>query len=322
MYIVEEKINVMQIIIFILVFLLFSIIQTRVYISINTFVKNFIFQQSVPKEFKMEKRFVVSLTTSPTRINKIKRVLDSIMNQDFRPDRIYLNLPRLFKRDNSKFKKIPTFITDNPLVFINWCTDIGPATKIIPALKHETDPESIIISIDDDILYGKNVLSNLVYYSYLYPDAVITGSSFLENNQEYTKLYKKIPIFSRLYYSQFLEGFSGVLYKTRFFQNFNSDYITQSPISCQRGDDLMLSNFLLSQNIPILSIENRSFITPLEYGLGADALHTTVSKGNVTSNQGNSNNYKSCIKWLKSSGNFHLKDIKNSYRYHNSLDIE
>lgn len=248
-------------------------------------------------------RIVVSLTTSPDRIDKIKPVLDSIMNQNIVPNKIYLNLPHIFKRTGKQFDKIPEFITSNPLIFINKCEDIGPATKIIPTLVYEKDPETIIISIDDDILYDKNVINTFIHYSLQYPKSCITGTSFIED--EYNVLYKKIPFFSRIYYSQFLEGYSGVLYKVRFFSNFALDYITESPKYCFLADDLMLSNHLLKNKIPIISIEIRKYIKPLNYGLENDALHTDNS---------NNINYAKCLKWLKTKNNSHFKNLKQNSR--------
>ena len=41
-------------------------------------------------------KFVVSFTTSPSRINKIKPMLDSIITQSKRPDLFLLNIPKGF----------------------------------------------------------------------------------------------------------------------------------------------------------------------------------------------------------------------------------
>jgi hypothetical protein len=296
-------------IIFILILIVISKYPNASYTTNNIFfVARYFFYPSQYIQEKIQKniensRIVVSLTTSPDRIYKIKPVLDSIMNQVIVPSKIYLNLPHVFKRTGKQFDKIPEFITSNPIIFINKCEDIGPATKIIPTLEYEKDPETIIISIDDDILYYKNVINTFMHYSLKYPQSCITGTSFIDS--EYNVLHKKLPFFSRIYYSQFLEGYSGVLYKVKFFNNFVLDYITESPKACFLADDLMLSNYLLKNKIPILSIEIRNYIKPLNYGLEKDALHNDNS---------NNVNYAKCLQWLKTKNDSHFKNIKQNSR--------
>jgi len=38
----------------------------------------------------------------------------------------------------------------------------GPATKLIPALRAESDPETILITIDDDVFYPPSLVQELV----------------------------------------------------------------------------------------------------------------------------------------------------------------
>jgi hypothetical protein len=235
-------------------------------------------------------RLVVTMTTSPQRISKIKPVIDCIMLQTITPNRIYLNLPYIFKRNNSTFDTpLPTFITNNPLIYVNWCEDIGPATKIIPTVQLETDPETLIMSIDDDIYYPPKLLETFLAFSNIYPNACITGSSFIDDKT------KKTPHEKYGTYVQLLEGFSGVLYKQKFLKNIDISLIHQ--YKCfYLSDDFYLSNELLKQNIPIIKISGLydaiHNIKPLEYGLNSDALHKQFILGNHL-------NYKKCSDILK-----------------------
>lgn len=283
-------------------------------IIIKNVITNMIYPdiQEIEYDIIKGKRIVVTLTTSPTRINKIEKMIDSIMNQNVKPDRIYINLPHVFKRDNTRFGILPEFIKNNPIIYINRTEDIGPSTKIIPTLEHEKDPETMIISVDDDIYYKKNFIAGLVYYGDKYPDSVITGTTFIQNNEENVKEYKELPYWSKIYYAQFLEGYSGVLYKPKFFKNFNKQrHLLELPRNCQMGDDLILSNYILSQNIPIISIENRSSTTELEYGLEDDALHKNKEETRKE-NYGNINNYKKCVEWLRRNNKLYIRNIKKS----------
>ena len=39
---------------------------------------------------------------------------------------------------------------------------MGPATKLIPTLEVETDPDTIIVVIDDDTVYPRHLLESIV----------------------------------------------------------------------------------------------------------------------------------------------------------------
>jgi len=244
-------------------------------------------------------RIVVSLTTSPRRISKIKPVIDCIMLQTIKPDKIYLNLPYIFKRDDSTFEDpLPDFILNNSLIYINWCDDIGPATKILPTIEHEKDPETLILSIDDDTYYPPKLLETFITFSKVYPDACITGSSFIEDRK------RRLPTDKYGTYVQLLEGFSGVLYKQKFLKNINKTGLNKNK-SCYLADDFYLSNELLKQNIPIIKIGSLydaiHNIKQFDYGFNNDALHKQAILG-----LGNHLNYKKCSDFLKQNNELYI----------------
>lgn len=55
------------------------------------------------KDYKADIPLYVSLTTSPQRLPKLGPALKSILNQQLKPDAIYLNLPHVFRRTNSTY---------------------------------------------------------------------------------------------------------------------------------------------------------------------------------------------------------------------------
>lgn len=242
---------------------------------------------------KYEPRIVITMTTSPQRIHKIKPVIDCLINQTVKPDTIYLNLPRVFKRDNSIFKSIPDFIKNNSLITINFCNDLGPATKILASIPAEKHPETILLSVDDDIYYPPEMLETYLYWSQKFPQAVITGTTFMYLPQE----QKYNPLFP----CELLEGFSGVLYKNKFLQDFDPSIYRDCPLECYLADDFVLSNFLLKKNIPILALTRKQKmiqkIKPLDYGLnGGYGLH----EGAGGLSFGNRRSYEICSRYFYS----------------------
>src|SRR5688572_18914575 len=75
-------------------------------------------------------RTVVTLTTTPTRINKIRPTLESLVNQTRVPNAIYLNVPYHLKRTGEPYV-IPEWLKELPEVTVVRCEDYGPATKLI-----------------------------------------------------------------------------------------------------------------------------------------------------------------------------------------------
>lgn len=109
-------------------------------------------------------RVIVSLTSYPKRIKTIHRVVEQLLCQDFKPDKVVLWLGE--DKFPNKEKDLPRALLrlcDFGLT-IGWTRDIRSYTKLIPALKEY--PEDIIVTFDDDTLYRPDTLSRL-YASYL-----------------------------------------------------------------------------------------------------------------------------------------------------------
>ena len=54
----------------------------------------------------MDNKIIVSFSTIPTRINDIEPVLKSLNNQTLKPDKIYLNIPKKYKRFSEQLIKL------------------------------------------------------------------------------------------------------------------------------------------------------------------------------------------------------------------------
>jgi hypothetical protein len=248
-------------------------------------------------------KIVISMTTSPKRIVHIESLLTILSNQTTPPNQIVLNLPYVFKRTNMEFGQIPEFVENNPLVRVNRCEDIGPATKILPTAGLFTDPETIIISVDDDIEYRNNFIETLLTYSKKHPDAVITGESFMridapEDAKDKTAVYAEL-----------VEGYSAVLYKKRFLDNIPIADFVKYPKFCYMADDFLLSNFLRKQNISIIvadePVGNKTTVNIyLDYGSKDDAL----KNGADGTTKNNIDNYKKCSNYLKENGDLYIKN--------------
>jgi hypothetical protein len=84
------------------------------------------------------------------------------MDQELKADRIALYLDEL-KFSPSNIPKDLEILVHRGLT-INYCKDIGPYTKLVPALKQYSD--EIIITTDDDLIYPRSFIRKL-YESYI-----------------------------------------------------------------------------------------------------------------------------------------------------------
>ena len=129
--------------------------------------KNFIGLNRSPRAEEV----IVSLTSYDKRINDVKYTIYSLLNQTFPPDKLILWL------DEDSFpqreKNLPRDLLELQKfgLTIDWCENLRPYKKLIPAL--EKYPDKIIVTADDDIFYRPNWLK-ILYDAHLEnPDCVI-----------------------------------------------------------------------------------------------------------------------------------------------------
>lgn len=111
-----------------------------------------------PLQRNKNDNFIVSLTSYGRRVNSVVYyTLISLLKQTERPSKIILWLDYSWSDD-----KIPKRIKELSKygVEIKYCKDIKSYKKLIPALN--MFPNDIIITVDDDMIYNKNLLKSLM----------------------------------------------------------------------------------------------------------------------------------------------------------------
>ena len=164
-----------------------------------------------------QKQVIVSLTSFPEAIPYAGQAVQSILEGSVLPDKIVLYLTF------SQFEngEIPQTLKDlsakYPVFEIrNYHEEIRSYRKLIPAL--QDFPNAIIVTIDDDVWYHKNMLRDLVNLHKQFPDVVIANrAKKIQMNTPYRKwkkyrwyhfLIKKINIS----FQNIQTGVGGVLY--------------------------------------------------------------------------------------------------------------
>ena len=218
---------------------------------------------------------IISLTTIPSRIDKLYITLNSLFNQSFFIDKIIINISATYKRfpnfNINDYTNIFDKLEKNNKIIINICDDYGPASKILPIIDNNNklnsrlnnidniDDNTQIIFIDDDRDYERNLVKNLIDQNNKYPnycicigiwDTHIVGKQF---NYEH-KLFPRAIEYKSEGYGDILLGCCGVLVKKYMLYNHNFfNHISKCP-DLFYSDDLFLSAVLAKNNICIYSV--------------------------------------------------------------------
>lgn len=115
------------------------------------------------------RQVIVSLSTFGPRLQETATSIECIMEQTQPANRIVLWLGREMEAEKEFMPASIRRLMKRGLE-IRYTDDIGPATKLIPALK--AFPEDVIITIDDDMLYETDIIDRLVVAHKRWPNAV------------------------------------------------------------------------------------------------------------------------------------------------------
>ena len=205
----------------------------------------------------ISRRLIVSLTTYPKRIGLIPQVLDSLYEQRRNPDEIILWLAsEQFPEGEAALPTRLLELKEQGKLTIRWCDDLKAHKKYFFAMQEY--PEDLIVTVDDDLTYSKDMLSAL-YNSYLlYPDAVSTVRAHLivlDENQQILPYQSWIQETDTCIHEPCMQlmatGGAGVLYPPHLFRKefFDPQAIMEnSPYA----DDLWLKAMQLASEVPVV----------------------------------------------------------------------
>ena len=191
---------------------------------------------------------IVSLTSFPARIGKVWITISTLMNQSLKPKRIVLWLAE--EQFPGKEKDLPGKLIrlKERGLEIKFSDDLKPHKKYYYTMKE--NPEDVVVTADDDMLYPENMLEQLWVAHKKYPDTVVCQFAHritlneqgnIKPYQEWESCYGEstkpdiriLPV-----------GCGGVLYPPHCLDErvFNKEYIKEL---CPQMDDLWLKSMAL-----------------------------------------------------------------------------
>lgn len=209
-----------------------------------------------PQPLSAHNRIVVSFTSFPKRINTVWMVVESMFRQKMRPDKVCLYLTKEeFPEGKSSLPKRLLGYEKLGLEIKFVDTNLMPHNKYFYGLQEF--PDSYVITVDDDMYYHDNLISNLWSIHQKHQDCVCSNTIDIitfEDNGSFKPTSQWVRPYSEVKPSllNLALGYDGVLYPTSLFKDakdfFNIKLIkTLSP----KADDMWLRALELYNGIPV-----------------------------------------------------------------------
>jgi hypothetical protein len=235
-------------------------------------------------------RTVVSISTFSQRIFHLDKSLDSLRLQSLQPDRVIVSIPMTYRHKKETIGRLdgcsdcvadpvhhneslqsilawfknyssaePNQTAQNIFEFPGLLTlqildsDWGPATKALGALILEHDPETVIITFDDDMVYNSETVAWLATH-------INQGMALSFGCEKWDSLHVKFRAFHTLSNSNLLAstprvcngwllGWTAVAYRVGHFGDDIWTYLDGLPPGCFYNDDIWLSGYIAKRGV-------------------------------------------------------------------------
>ena len=163
---------------------------------------------------ELSQQVVVSLTSFPAAISFATRAIQSVLGVSVLPDKVVLYLTFSQFGEQGLPEDLQALADNEPRFEIrDYPRDIRSYRKLYPALKDF--PDAVIVTIDDDVAYHKNMLRDLLRLHKEYPRAVLAHrAKLIKPDKPYGKWrkYRWYHFVGKRIHTSFRNIQTGVLY--------------------------------------------------------------------------------------------------------------
>ena len=237
----------------------------------------------------------------PRRYDVLQKSIEGLLNQTVKLDAIYITLPKKSRRLGIEYPPLPEYITKHCKV-VHLEEDYGPVTKILGGLlAEEKDPNTVIISFDDDSIFDKNFVEVIIKYHEKHPKACIcaTGALIRRGFFPYWTIISSLKPFHLIkgftgfdlkkhnHRCDLVFGVGGVLYTRGMFPS-NKDlydefiHYAMEDDALFHNDDVLISSYLSSKDVDRLVFLDIPSVTLVS---GNDALSSDFLKSSERTHQ-------------------------------------
>lgn len=231
------------------------------------------------------KNIVVSLTSYGSRLRQVHICIKSLLNQSVRPNKIVLYISEDEVISGGKIPKNLRKLEKKGLEII-WkgIDDIKPHKKYFYAFQNYLD--AIIVTVDDDAIYDKNLIHDLIESYKMFPECVSArrvhrilhddhGRVMSYNDWDYECVDVLEPSNELLH-----TGVGGVLYPPSCLKNYCFT-VKEIKDYCLNADDIMIKFMELKAGIKVKFVDGGK-MNPIDIGRSWE---TGLTKQNVQKNQ-------------------------------------
>ena len=258
-------------------------------------------EMGVTSEKVIPEDVVVSLTTFGKRLYEVYLTIESIMQGTMKPNRIILWL-----QDNLKNEELPFTLQKQMKrgLEVRYTKDTRSFKKLIPTL--QLCPDSVIITIDDDVLYEIDTIERLVL-AYKKDHSHVYGCRVRKIEVDNKGEVMPYSTWKPIYYgtspsnNNICIGVGGILYPPHCFTNevFNEEAYTRL---CPNADDLWFWMMAKEKGYTSVKVFTHN-IGGQDYLVNYNVQDNSLMKGNMG----------------KSGNDIQFKAILNAYQGYNWL---
>lgn len=199
---------------------------------------------------------VVALTSYGIRVQTVHQVIETLLRQTRRPDRIVLYLAKTEFADNEALPASLRALLSSTFE-VRFVDDLRSHKKYFYAFREF--PDAIVITTDDDILYPPHLIKGLLASWQRHPHAVSAARAHTIVMREdgtfapYAEWMEAPRVINRPSFLVMPTGAGGILYPPRCFSEALFDWETIQK-TCLKADDLWLKWHELERDVPCVYI--------------------------------------------------------------------
>jgi glycosyltransferase involved in cell wall biosynthesis len=190
-------------------------------------------------------RVIVTFTTLPSRIEHLRPMVESLRRQTRAPDEVRLYLPPASVRERASYV-VPGWLAAAGVTVVRAERDWGPATKLLPCLVEGGHPDDLIITVDDDVVYERHLVEDLVAAAAADGASAwcMAGVDDAGRFVDAERVTMPTPV-------TVMRGYRGILYRRRFFDvaALVREHAATTTGDVHLADDHLFSGHLASRGV-------------------------------------------------------------------------
>lgn len=226
-----------------------------------------------------EQKIIVSFTSFPKRIGDVWLVVETLLRQSYKPDEIVLWLA---ESQFGGLESLPERLVKQQErgLTIRFCDDLRSHKKYFYTMQE--NPDALIILVDDDTFYSRDLVKKLVQLHDKYPaDIISMTSTMISNVSDLPSKWHSPTCDERIVNSYLAQPYSGqgTLYPPHCLDEenaFNKEKIMEL---CPYADDLWLKLMSMRKGTLVSAVYKYRSIPVTIYGTAESSLYYINAEG-------------------------------------------